>query len=702
MALAKTLDVKPVLGDTSMVVNANIACSIMEAVGNVEPGDNYSDFKVIVEGRRFSCHRFILNACSGFFSALLRSGMRESIESTVTVNGIPSEIFALILECLYKGKDIVMEDNVIELWHASNLLQISFLVTHCEKFIVENLIQKCYLDVYRHAKMLDSGSVVKAALELMIKEFGAFSSSSSFVYLHYEDLKTLIESDDLNVPTEDAVVNAVLKWVAHTQANEGRESLETKALWYESEDCGLQAKIETTDFDGEGTFEMEENSFDVKRSYLGQDGHICTYLFDNCSTGTELGLNQVVDHTSVITGLEVTRMSEAETPHNIASVDETFSDISPNLRSKSADIDLGETKPRKEYLAELLAACRISLVSPDCIETLLNSDLVLDSKEALAVVREAVVYQLKRSLFWPPSAVYRATSKMENMVVFVEDKNLKLYSLRRSKVYQLTTIPEGAGVTTSIRVANNQIFLTKNVSTGFSTSFSSLHSVFAYVFPKTWLRVVEHSDSNHLLVPHDEFLYVVTGSKLYRLGYEHIGLGNASLTIVCCLPSNIHNCAIHTYATFGKNILLFCGHAVTMIVVCINTQTFKVSVLENLDGPAEGVISFGDGKNMFILQVNGALYKIVTDSDAEVSFQFLTKLWGFDWNLQGAIVFKQQLFLFGNTVSENRSWSPSLPGYFNEIKIVHVKSSFQCLPIIIPKQWLGQDPALGLTNFLRF
>lgn len=202
--------------NSTMVVDPFIASNIMAALGKLDAGDNFSDFTVIVDSKEFQCHRFILNACSGFFSALLRSGMKESIENRVTVEGISSGVFSLILDSLYKGENVLTRENVIDIWYAVNLLQINFLVTECEKFVVDNLISNNDLGVYRHAQTLDSKTVKKAILDVVVKEFEKYSHTPWVQELYPEDIQYLAEQDDLQVSSEDVVVSAILKWASYT------------------------------------------------------------------------------------------------------------------------------------------------------------------------------------------------------------------------------------------------------------------------------------------------------------------------------------------------------------------------------------------------------------------------------------------------------------------------------------------------------
>ncbi|KAK0044906.1 kelch-like protein 40b [Biomphalaria pfeifferi] len=76
--------------------------------------DKFCDFTIYIGDFEFPCHRFVLNVCSQFFEALLRSDMKETIEMSTTVHGISADIFRLVLDAMYGDSSALTADSMTE------------------------------------------------------------------------------------------------------------------------------------------------------------------------------------------------------------------------------------------------------------------------------------------------------------------------------------------------------------------------------------------------------------------------------------------------------------------------------------------------------------------------------------------------------------------------------------------------------------
>ncbi|XP_059139124.1 kelch-like protein 40 [Physella acuta] len=173
--------------------------------------DNFTDFTVNVGDTKFNCHKFVLSSCSGFFEALMRTDMREKSESSCTIEGISPEIFGLILDVIYKGSEVLDEENMLEMWHASNQLQIKFLIVDCENFVKERVNLENYWEIFTDAKLLDSIDVTTRVKEFMVNNFSEILESNVFTQLSLDDLKFILNHNNFLFEA-DFSVQSVLKW----------------------------------------------------------------------------------------------------------------------------------------------------------------------------------------------------------------------------------------------------------------------------------------------------------------------------------------------------------------------------------------------------------------------------------------------------------------------------------------------------------
>uniref|UniRef100_A0A2C9LEC8 BTB domain-containing protein n=1 Tax=Biomphalaria glabrata TaxID=6526 RepID=A0A2C9LEC8_BIOGL len=197
----------------SLKVDCSLAIGLQTCLGQRWTHEDFSDFTVVVEDVEFECHRFLLASCSSFFSLLLRSGMKESFENKVILNNISKETFGVILNCIYKGENGLTVDNILDVWHAAHMLDIKYLFKSCENFISCNINVDNYISFYYHSQFLDSQVIISKIHTFILQNFDHFMTTQTFLELPFEDIHTLIQSTDLNVSSENVVIDAITKWI---------------------------------------------------------------------------------------------------------------------------------------------------------------------------------------------------------------------------------------------------------------------------------------------------------------------------------------------------------------------------------------------------------------------------------------------------------------------------------------------------------
>ncbi|CAL1548628.1 unnamed protein product, partial [Lymnaea stagnalis] len=188
---------------------------VMNSIREFYSRHELEDFVIDVNKNEIKCHRFILASCSEFFSGLFRSGMKEVTDGRATLHGISCETFKLILEALYTGIDVVTEDNAIAIWHASNQLQIYFMIRLCENMVVKMLSLDNFEEVYKAAKLIDSKYVLGFIKTFILEHFILLRKMNTFLELSYDELLALISNDKLVVESEDQVLESIMEWIEY-------------------------------------------------------------------------------------------------------------------------------------------------------------------------------------------------------------------------------------------------------------------------------------------------------------------------------------------------------------------------------------------------------------------------------------------------------------------------------------------------------
>ncbi|XP_059175119.1 kelch repeat and BTB domain-containing protein 3-like [Physella acuta] len=262
---------------------------IVKGLENVWNENILFDFAVKVQDETIQCHRLILAACSDFFKALFRSGMKEVTENCVVLKDVSCEVFRLIINTIYTGTNLITVDNFNEVWRAAHMLQINFLVTFCEEFAIKTCSLDTWENYYLHAKLLGSVKVLDKIHTFMLKNFEQIQQSTTYLQMSFQEVQELIENEDLFVSNEDVVLEAVIRWVEYVDEMPPREHLSGKKIMTNSnKDLGNE-----TDFHNKN----EENTFKAKNdNNINHDNWLQTAR----QAVTEVRANQSMDSVEIV------------------------------------------------------------------------------------------------------------------------------------------------------------------------------------------------------------------------------------------------------------------------------------------------------------------------------------------------------------------------------------------------------------------
>ncbi|XP_059158689.1 kelch-like protein 8 [Physella acuta] len=190
-----------------------IRSEIVKCLGSMWTDKMFLDFTIRIKDDTITCHKLVLAACSEFFQALLRSGMREVTENCVELKDVSYEIFQLILKTLYTGVEVLTLDNFIRVWRAVHMLQINFMVKMCERFAAKSITMDNWENIYVTAKLFGSTIVLEKLQSFMLRNFEKISISATYLQLTFNEVRDLIKSQELCVSSEDMVLESVIRWV---------------------------------------------------------------------------------------------------------------------------------------------------------------------------------------------------------------------------------------------------------------------------------------------------------------------------------------------------------------------------------------------------------------------------------------------------------------------------------------------------------
>lgn len=127
-----------IMGNVNAVAVTSSYTNSMRSLVNEE---DFSDVTFLVENDTFKiyAHRAILAQRCEHFGAMFRSGMRESVERTISIPNISKKVFLMLLEYIYTDSVKIQVDDAIDLYIAADLYHLERLRDMCCTVVRRNL-----------------------------------------------------------------------------------------------------------------------------------------------------------------------------------------------------------------------------------------------------------------------------------------------------------------------------------------------------------------------------------------------------------------------------------------------------------------------------------------------------------------------------------------------------------------------------------
>ena len=171
------------------------------------------DCIVRVEGScDFPAHRNVLASSSDYMDALFASGMRDSDDTVITLDGISSHHCQALLDWMYEGTCNVCEGSLLPLLEQAAWLQMQSLQDSLASALKERLTAENVIGTWLAADRLALPALATAATETAVASFGVLAAGDGLLSASKDMLCTLLQNDGLIVESEEVVYRAVAKW----------------------------------------------------------------------------------------------------------------------------------------------------------------------------------------------------------------------------------------------------------------------------------------------------------------------------------------------------------------------------------------------------------------------------------------------------------------------------------------------------------
>jgi kelch-like protein 10 len=171
------------------------------------------------DGRNFPVNREMLSACSAYFRTLLTT-LHSKEKTDLLLPGVTSETLSLILEYAYKRNVNINQKNVCLLLESADYFSVLRLLEVCCEFLKSILVPENSIGIMRFAGDHGCFSLEDDACRFVMRKFVQVSKQSDqLLNLPLKELQAILGADKLNVKSEQAVWECVLRWIHHDIEN---------------------------------------------------------------------------------------------------------------------------------------------------------------------------------------------------------------------------------------------------------------------------------------------------------------------------------------------------------------------------------------------------------------------------------------------------------------------------------------------------
>ncbi|XP_035677749.1 kelch-like protein 12 [Branchiostoma floridae] len=203
------VDIKNILPSESY------AKSLLVQMNALRKKETLCDVMLVVKGQEFPAHRIVLAAASDYFCAMFTNEMSEKSQSSVELQGLSPRVMEILLDFVYTETVNVTVENVQDLLPAACLLQLKGVKEACCDFLESQLDPSNSLGIMSFADAHTCQSLRRAAEVHTHRHFSDVVQHEEFLLLERDDVEKLLKCDEIQVPSEEPVFEALMQWVKH-------------------------------------------------------------------------------------------------------------------------------------------------------------------------------------------------------------------------------------------------------------------------------------------------------------------------------------------------------------------------------------------------------------------------------------------------------------------------------------------------------
>ncbi|XP_056142063.1 kelch-like protein 4 isoform X2 [Lampris incognitus] len=173
------------------------------------------DVLLIAGDHKIPAHRLVLSAVSDYFAAMFTNDVREAKQEEIKMEGVDPEALRSLVNFAYTGVLELKEETIESLLAAACLLQLSQVIQVCCNFLMKQLHPSNCLGIRSFADAQGCVDLLNVAHNYTMEHFLEVIQNQEFLLLPTAEIVKLLSSDDINVPDEETIFQALMMWVRY-------------------------------------------------------------------------------------------------------------------------------------------------------------------------------------------------------------------------------------------------------------------------------------------------------------------------------------------------------------------------------------------------------------------------------------------------------------------------------------------------------
>ncbi|KFV62604.1 Kelch repeat and BTB domain-containing protein 12, partial [Dryobates pubescens] len=190
---------------------------LLEEVKRMKDSTEIIDIVLVAEGEKFPCHKVVLAAFSPYFKAMFTCGLVECTQREVVLYDISAESVSVILHYMYSADLHLTNQNVQTVALSAYFMQMEDVCRMCQKYMMDHMDASNCVGIYYFANHIGAEDLCDQAKKYLYQHFAEVSLQEEILEIEFQQLLTLIKSDDLNISREESILDLVLRWVKHSR-----------------------------------------------------------------------------------------------------------------------------------------------------------------------------------------------------------------------------------------------------------------------------------------------------------------------------------------------------------------------------------------------------------------------------------------------------------------------------------------------------